>query len=188
MGTVVLHPYALDGGAQDATWEALDAVRRWGAVAVLDAPCDDWGDYARWLVTLWGKGHQLLIVEHDLVVTVETIAGLVGCRQPVCAQAYQVHGASTGLEHSRVVHQVRGEHGLEPASLGAEFTDAFGLGCTLLRREFQAAVPPQTWAGSTWRELDTVLSAQMRRRGMRCHVHWPEIRHLHGDLVGVMGG
>ena len=179
MGTVLFHPYAIDGGSRDETWEALAGIRRMGSVAVLDAPCDDWGDYTRWLATLWGQGQQLLVLEHDLVPTPWALAGLLGCRAPICAQAYRAYPPTTGRVAPVYAHCQFDGHSMLPVEEGQEYADDFALGFTMLRRPFQGQTAVQRWGASTWQNLSVVLSQEARRVGMRAHLHWPAVEHLH---------
>jgi len=187
MPALVLHPWAPRGGAREETWTALAMIRRSGLVAVQDVPCRDPGDYTRALSSLWGRGHDLIIVEHDLVPGIAEVAALIRCDHRICAWGYLVHTATTRRRESVVAHSCFDGHQLVPVKAGASFADTFSLGFTMMRREFQSLVPAQLWGGATWEVLADRLYELARERGVRAHLHWPVIQHLHGDPVEADG-
>ena len=183
--TLLLHPWSALGGASEATWAALEPIRRWGPLPVLDAPCLRDTDYAEALASVWDLGWDLLVVEHDLVPTLDCVRRLATCSGPVCAQAYPLHPQTTRLPRSVWSPKVWDGHRYLWVEALAERADAFGLGCTVLRGQFQRAVPASLWRRQPWWQLDTVLSGLARERRLQAHVHWPSISHLHGEPVAV---
>lgn len=185
MPTVCLHPWATSQGAREETWAALDAIRRWGPVVVVDAPCLVARDYARALESVWDRGWTVLVVEHDLVPDLDAVHRLLTCHEPVCTQAYPLHPLTTRLPGAVWSPRTWDGHTYSWVESGAEVADAFGLGCTLFRPAAQLLMPARYWRDTDWWLLDSRLSELARAARLRAHVHWPSIRHLHGEPAGV---
>lgn len=185
MPTVLVHPWATAGGAREETWAALEPIRRWGPVAVVDAPCILPQDYGHALAAVWGRGWDVLVVEQDVVVDLDQVHRLMTCRGPVCAQAYPLHPSTTRLPESVWSPKAWQGHAYSWVPSGTEWADTFGLGCTLIRQELQQLVPAHEWQDQPWWMLDTVISDLAHRRQLPAHVHWPSIRHLHGEPLEV---
>ena len=185
MPTVLLHPWATSGGARAETWAALDPIRRWGPVVVVDAPCILPTDYGDALAAVWGRGWDVLVVEHDVIPTLDAVHQLLTCTGPVCAAAYPLHPLTTRLDGSVWSPKSWDGHHYQWVESGADHADTFGLGCTLIRGRLQQLLPADQWRGQPWIMLDTVLSELTRARGVPVHVHWPSVRHLHGEPAGA---
>ena len=138
---------------------------------------------------LWLFPGDLISMEHDIIATVDNIVELNRCPYPLCAFAYKVYPASTGLDYPMYAH--RTYEGIpigprwtpsRPIVEGELFSDHAALGLTklgyLARLQLQHR-NPQLWIPTTWHELDTTISNAVRRLGYRWHIHWPEVEHDH---------
>lgn len=138
--------------------------------------------YGLYLEAIWGKD-DIVILEHDLVPTLEMLNALIACKHPfICGQYYLIHPVSTHLEKSGAC-QYNYDRNLNPVSMEGkpDFCDATGFGFTKIPLRVQLKVPMTL---GTWIALDSrfmtkaykVLGANM------VHIHYPEVKHLHGDL------
>lgn len=110
--------------------------------------------YWRLLHDLWTESERFIIVEHDIVPTPEMIESLWNCPSDWCAHPYRMDDI---------------------------VTTAFGLvafGPRLLRgtSDLLERILDQH---RVWSGLDSVVIAELHRRGYAEHVHEPEVVHLH---------
>lgn len=115
-------------------------------------------DYHDLLAGMWTGAEDLIVVEQGVDPAPGVVSTMAACRRPWCASPYWVG-------HSWL---------------------ADGLGCTRIAARVQVR-HPDLWAtfevddglpARDWRRVDTRLSAALRRRGYRPHVH-ARSRHLH---------
>lgn len=93
---ILYHPYAealTDHPRLEATWqflrnhEAILARRGW---QILHQPCGQDTRYEDGLKTLWGQD-DLVILEHDLVPSLDIMMAMEPAHHPLCAQAYSLY-------------------------------------------------------------------------------------------------
>lgn len=174
---IVLHAFSPKTPAvrQQKTWLLLELLRRHGRHAVLDWPCHGDGDYSAALELLWGVD-DIWLIEHDLVPDLETAAAFESCPEPICTQAYEMHGSEDGPVFG---FRVLEDDALRWGREGEQWADLFPLGCTRIRRSVMERTPVDVFAGAPWTELDHRLSISLRAAWGRSHVHWPAIPHVH---------
>lgn len=233
---ILLHVYCPDPKLKDrqaATWDFFrrheeELKHRGWDIRHVATPNDGGegvsGTYERAILDLWGKD-DLLILEQDLVPTVEIIERLAACEHPLCAQAAMLHFATPNVPsastpdhlmsllpqdvqatireaggedmlwaqytaakeraktlvgpHEAIAHRVVLDY---PATRwlneGEEWADLFGLPLTKFSLKLQKEHPPN-WPRGSWHMMDHRISEYLWRRGMRCHIHYPIIPHLH---------
>jgi hypothetical protein len=123
-------------------------------VKVYDHLITDDLSYAQGLLTIWAKGHDIVIVEQDMAVRVEQVGELFMCDRPFCAYDYKVSK-----------HQC-----------WSQVTYAVGLGLARITAEAQRTiksdppVPQVPW---------TDLASELGTRLPDVHVHYPPADHRH---------
>ena len=162
MAYMVFHPFAptVRPSDQVGTWTFLRRFESIGRVPVAHLPCLEPCDYAHWLDRWWSFAGDLVIVEHDVVPSLDALDGFVGCPQAFCAADYRL---SSGELWSKVT-----DH------------DCLGLSCLKgsLRESVKArpAVPKVPYGDLAY-ELG-------RRLGVRAHLH-PQVTHNHSLVAAT---
>lgn len=159
---MILLPYRA-GMLRPETTAALRSCRG----HVLPVECADPYDYHAAVRTLWRYPGRLLIVEQDIVPTVEMIEHLKWCQHPACTVPYRL---------------ARGELSLWDARGGLSWLDAMpasapgsGLGCVAL--SVDPSIPPPDRVAWDW--LAESVSARLSEYGVSWHVHPGTVEHLH---------
>jgi hypothetical protein len=122
-------------------------------------PLDD-GAYWRLLATAWAEPGDLVVIEQDIGLRPNVVAGFDSCRKPWCGHPYLI---------------------------GAQ--ELVCLGCTRFTAELKAAEPDllervgQDGSGGVpardWRRLDVRIADELERRGYARHRHEPTVTHFH---------
>ena len=100
-------PY-VSGGLRDGVYNA--ASQSGYAVELHDVSGSD-SNYWRLLDTLWRKCETFVLIEQDILVKRETVAGFDECRNVYCSAHYPyVGGMSTGLGCTRFRQELLREH------------------------------------------------------------------------------
>lgn len=137
-------------------------------IDVQHATCVLSADYEYALRKAWGCGRDLIVLEQDLVPTMEQLADIASCDQALCAYAYQIYPVSTALPEPVYVHR----QGTQWIRQGADWADLVGLGLTRFSGTAQAALPLSEWGEvGGWVGLDTRLSMMFQR------LAWPKYRY-----------
>jgi hypothetical protein len=175
--SVILHAFSPNTPSvrQRATWVMLELVRRHGMQIVVDWPCDSEGDYLRGIQSCWHMGSTLVLLEHDIEVTLWDFLSLQDCPHPICVQAYQLHSATPGIPASVWAWRNGGQWGKE----SDQFAEQFSFGCTAFKRSALELSEPSQWPADSWFNLDHGASLVYAARGMRAHIHWPAAIHRH---------
>jgi len=146
---------------------------------IVECPCEGDDDYENGFRSLWGED-DLIILEHDVVPTLDALLALADCGRDLCAQAYQFYfrsndapGEMLGFNMCRVVLP-GGAQGYVPD--GADQADFVGFGMTKIARHFQVNNRLDLPAGR-WGDLDSRFCEWVRGRGFTWHVHWPYVKH-----------
>lgn len=140
-------------------------------VNVTDQPFLYWNN----IESIWTSGEDLMTIEHDNVITENTVTSFEDCPMPWCSFGYPT---MPGQEYNLLV---------------------YGLGCTRFRKQLMAAVSPdevQAVHGACvncapdnkrgcWRHIDGKIRHVLQRRGFEPHVHWPPVVHLNPFLANV---
>ena len=148
----------------------LPAILRSGYPAEV-VPVGPGDEYYRLLARLWAEQVDFVVVEHDIIVGRDTLAGFEGCGHWWCAHSYrQADGCDIAVTYGQLTT----------------------LGCTRFRAEVMAWAPGAvleagvTWNGRypprDWHALDHALGQALRgaaRLQGGAHRHWPNVEHLH---------
>jgi hypothetical protein len=113
-------------------------------------------NYAYWrlLRSLWSLEETFVIVEHDMVPSEEMIPGMWSCPEVWCAHAYRMDSI------------------VETALGLVKFGSA-------LLRSTSSLLDGIMEQHRVWSGLDSIVIAELHRRGYKEHVHQPPVRHLH---------
>jgi hypothetical protein len=151
---VILHSFSrFRINDQLETWQALELIRH--NFSVVDAFCVDDYDYDKALKGVWGKG-DLIVLEQDVVPTLEMIQNLLGCDKPWCIFEYEIRYMD---------------------DKNPPFTPQTGLGLTKFSSEAQQVSALEKWFGrGSWFNLDGRVTGALVQAGYRPHVHG-KVRH-----------
>lgn len=154
---LLFHPFTV---RDPQVWDALQQAAVGEAIWDTDV---SGGDDLYWkaLAAVWHTDDDLLIVEHDVIVTGAILDGFDNCPEPWCCQAVNRHSSPNMLLHH--------------------------LGCTRFRQQlltaepdaleqagrFSAGMPPKHF-----KHLDVAMYETLTRRGYRPHAHYPPAVHL----------
>jgi hypothetical protein len=154
---LLLHVYHPDKRREDqeATWAALSALEATQEFGIVHFATTGPDGYWKALETCWGVPGNLVVLEQDIVPTIDHIDELQVCARPYCAFDFR-------LAHGVPWSQVKGGHGFGLAKFSAT-----------ARRSIVARpqVPHAPWP-------DTV--PLLHERLAPVHIHGPLIEHHHG--------
>ena len=140
-------------------------------------------EYEKAVLSSWGKD-DLLVIEHDIVPTLQAILQIEYCKYPICANDYPFHRIDASQKpytrsSCRVViydNKVGHEHRIDSTDDWADFV---GLGFTRFRKKFMKKNKPG-WKDGTWIDLDTRISHWTHEIvNMQWHIHRPPLMHNH---------
>lgn len=137
-------------------------------------PCAEPGDYHRGLQSVWEDGFTLCVVEHDMEVSDDLIASLLGCPEPFCTWAYALYFPSTSRPEPHYAQRV----GLKPpaggdwVSEGESWCHYTGIGFCKIAPEVRV----RPLESCHWSHLDVSVA---KACDGRVHIHWPEVEHDH---------
>ena len=145
--------------------------------------------YEHALKNLWKAPDDLLIIEHDIIPTMQHLNSFVDCAFRVCAAPYEVINpnrdafGNKNFVHAQFHMSGRREIHFREIEVGDSFCDMTGFGCTYFRAPRVGIDWNQLWPHGmkpSWKNLDGVVMNQVRRHGnVRVHLHWPEVDHDH---------
>lgn len=92
--------------------------------------------YSRELMKVWNKGNDIIVLEHDIVITPEQLNELINCPHPNCAFAYELYSVTNDNVTWQISIPGRGSI---PLREQPEF--AIGTGCNKISKETQAIYP-----------------------------------------------
>lgn len=139
--------------------------------------CRDDFDYWRHLSVAFQGSHTVVNLEHDIEVTDDHVAALIGCPYPLCSWAYDVHWASTSLRDD-VIAAGNGARDADrhpdPGFLqgGEEWAEWSAIG--LVKITPDARVAPLR--REPWQRLELAVHDAVTRPW---HMHWPPVPHHH---------
>jgi hypothetical protein len=152
--TVILHPYSsAREEEQTETWKALELLRT--KFEVIDKLLSNPDSYDDFILEYWGKA-SLVIVEQDIVPSLEQVCELTDCPGIWCCFKYQVRY-------------------LEEKNQPYWITTGFGL--TKLDVRIQQVAVPSSWhKKGDWTSLDSRITGEFIRAGFNQHIHG-EVKH-----------
>lgn len=179
MAPLVLFPWSERRPAADRA--DTDTLRRLLAVGGWDVlPWRLEGPWAYWelLRDLWGwdTADPLVIVEHDVVPTVEQLAAMCDCAAPACTTPYPLrHGEPSVWDQLPDADRI----GYRDWSAIPEYVGGSSLGCVTLTKALRDEVGPPRRVAWDW--LAEAVSDQLVAAGVLWHVHiGPAIHHHRG--------
>jgi hypothetical protein len=108
--------------------------------------------YAETLARLWAQPQDIIIVEHDVMVTSEQLSQLISCDEECCAfEAWFGHSFDVALCCNKFSAALMRE---EPE----------------LTREIEQV---------HWRRLDVAINSALKMRDRAPHIHIPPVQHMH---------
>jgi hypothetical protein len=148
--------------------EALEAARQHAPETEFINVTDEPFAYWKAVEERWMSGDDLATIEHDNVITKDTVPSFEDCPMPWCAFGYPT---MPGQEYNLLI---------------------YGLGCTRFRKELMSKVSPdeiqEVWGSCVncgpnnlrgcWRHIDGKIRVVLQRRGFEPHAHWPPVKHL----------
>lgn len=177
---------------QKETWEAFEFIdSKYNVEHVHAMGVNDYADTIR---DNWGLGHDLVIIEQDIVATLEHIKKLISCSSSLCCYPYPVKSdildtfsvfnftdRSTPdnwktYDGARYIDRVRLEKFPEYCGLS-------GFGLTKIGVRAQKLVDfPKLYDLERWDIIDSWLSLRLYERignNRIFHIHYPPVKHNH---------
>ena len=96
-GPILLHPYSVEpayAARQRDTWDLLafaEPELRERGWSVVHLACGPDSAYEATLRGLWSVPRDIVILEHDMVPTLDMLLAMQNCGHALCAQAYRLH-------------------------------------------------------------------------------------------------
>jgi hypothetical protein len=153
---IILHPFSIFRQKEQA--ETLDALRKiQGSFRVVNVLCSEKADYDDSLLRFWGTD-DLIIVEQDIVPSIEQVQTLADCPESWCGFWYWMRYAADKCPPYQVLN-------------------AFGL--AKLSLETQKLAPSESWyKRDDWAyyNLDSRVASVLIQKGLVFHVHG-EVKH-----------
>lgn len=141
---------------------------------VYDQKCVDDYDYGKFIARHWG-GHDIIIIEHDMVFDIDILRKLARCPNPLCVQAYPSPFDRNIRGRRELMHRdTEGNWKLVPA----KWADRIGFGLAKITTSIQEAIPATSFFDTPWYHLDTAFSERLVTQGIKAHIHYPVIKHL----------
>ncbi len=141
---------------QQETWAALEVIRK--EFTVIDVFVNLKGEYDDALKALWTGMEDLLIVEQDIVPSLELVREVAMCKSELCACKYTVSYKDDVLK---------------PYFL------AYGFGFTKYSAKVQRDFPVESWfhmGDWDWFNLDSRVNGVLVAKGLAHHGHG-EVKH-----------
>lgn len=134
--------------------------------------------YEMALKRYWGQD-DLLVVEHDIIFTVDDIRAVNEHKGLIRAFNYWLYPPTTKQDKINPAHRTHSEYNkfipliVEPE---AKICDFYGLGFTFFSKELQRHAPE--WEAGEWFNLDTRISKWTYKLGYKCDIlGWVEHNH-----------
>ena len=179
---------------QNETWKTFELIDSIYTVEHVHAMGPN--DYADTIRDNWGLGHDLIIIEQDIVATPDHIKRLISCRSSLCCFPYLVksdrldcHSIFTFTDHSkpdnwktfdgtRYIDRVKIEKKPEYCGLS-------GFGLTKIGVNAQKLIDfPRLYDLDRWDIIDSWLSLRLYERignNRIFHIHYPAVKHNHSS-------
>ncbi len=189
----VLHVYS-DARKKDQedTWDALSVIESQFKVEHVHVLRDS--DYGDIIKRNWGRGHNLILVEQDIVPAAGQIRELLSCRGNLCAfpylvkadipNRYSVFNFQRGkrpdnwktFDNSRYIGNI-------PIEKRPKYCGLSGFGLTKISIKAQEKFNfPKLYNLGRWDIIDSWLSLNLYERVGRnriFHLHYPPVKHNH---------
>lgn len=177
--TIIFHPYSLTRPQEQLeTWKVLDCLNR--MYPVYHHLCAKPDDYDKGLASRWNKGYDLIIIEQDIVPTLDMIRNLVHFQALIAAQAYYLYT----IENEPVIAHRCYTDNMATRWIEPEETQAhlIGLGLAYFSKKSQSLVDLTTLSPNRrWDNLDVRLSQAFYAQGLTFNIHYPVVTHNHRE-------
>lgn len=152
------------------------------------------GDYARAIKRFWGKGHDLIIVEQDIVPTPKQIHELLSCKARLCCFPYLIKADIPGYysifnfaRYPRSDNWLTFDGAKHIGSIQIEkrpdYCGLSGFGLTKIGSKAQEMLDfPTLYNLGRWDIIDSWMSLryyELIGRNRVFHVHYPLVKHNH---------
>lgn len=141
-------------------------------------------EFSYWagLASQWDpdNGRTLINVEQDMEFSDELVAELVDCEHPLCAYPYQVYPRSLGryIYCATTTQPDLDGHPRDPRWV--EPGDEWAVWSSIGFAKIAPAARIRPLDKLFWQWLEHGVNRVVNKHaGLRWHLHWPEIRHLH---------
>jgi hypothetical protein len=182
---LILHT-TTDARPQDQleTIAAVAEIARCYPVRSYAIPPKDDSAYWRFLLRNWGKD-QIVIIEQDIVPTVDRVYELIDCQDDACTVPYDMRPGVKGgsLFYAKGYLADGMAEGLtmykEPFPT---YSEGSGFGFVKLNSALQRKIPLHKYPVDAykWSCIDSWVSAYMQRvLDVKWHVHLPKVKHNH---------
>ncbi|OWP57200.1 MAG: hypothetical protein B2I17_02165 [Thermoplasmatales archaeon B_DKE] len=189
----ILHVYSdIRNEEQKETWEAFEQIDSVYSVEHVHALGVN--DYADTIRDYWGLGHDLVIIEQDIVASPWHIRNLISCHENLCCFPYLVKSDRVDtysifnftdrskpdnwktFDGSEYIDRVRIE--TKP-----EYCGLSGFGLTKIGLNAQKLVDfPKLYDLERWDIIDSWLSLRLYEKvgsNRIFHIHYPPVKHNH---------
>lgn len=175
---LVLHPFVPDhrAGDQVSTWRLLHALPT-DRYEVVHWPCDNFLRYHDLIRRYWESDADLILIEQDVVPTIDQLAELLACPEPVCTVPYWIGPASSGQLGALISIHDGAARPYDETVMRAPHS---ALGCVKLAASWRASVAVP--ARSLWYAVENAINVRVQASVGTWHCHWPICAHYHGNL------
>ena len=168
---------------QEETWEFLSKLNKnkWSIVHLYTIAYD----YYKSLVYYIKHFQPFIVIEQDIVPSIQLLEEIANCSEQLCAAPYILYPQSTLLQNE--VYSCRNVISQDPVT--KEITslkwvtpkdktaDYYPLGLTKFNLKDTSIISNSITV--PWNRCDHILSQQTFSSGLKAHLHWREIKHNH---------
>ena len=177
---------------QTETWKAFKSMQE--KFVIEHAHVVSKTDYADVLKCNWGKGHDLIIVEQDIVATSNSVFELLHCRARLCCFPYLIKADDpTRYSIFNFTNRSKPDNWktfdnakyIDKADIQARprFCGLSGFGLTKISGKAQSLIDfPRMYTLKRWDIIDSWLSLRLYeklRTNRIYHIHYPPVKHNH---------
>ena len=184
--TLILHPFSDTRPAEQI--ETLAIIKKLSKrYPIKSQLCNPTDDYWKFLLKNWNKD-DLIIIEQDIVPTVDMIEELEECIEELCCFPYRLRDGRWSVWNNNIPVDQRdntanAEYYVEPYDDLPEYAPASAFGCTKIVRSIQKQIPLQLYPVEkyAWWYLDSWISERVAHQlsNKRFHLHKPPVKHNH---------
>jgi hypothetical protein len=171
---LIIHPFCphVRFENQKETWSAvLELQKKFPVLNVAVAAFHSESilpSYAKILRDFWSEPYDIILLEQDIVPTFEALKSLVNCEELLCSFD-SMYDYEADASHPGIVNIVPSH---------SEFCDLGSFGFCKLSKEFRSLISFRP-KDSESDILDTRLSEEIRKYGVKFHAHRPRLKHNH---------
>jgi hypothetical protein len=176
--TLILFPYKPNERPEDQ----LETTLLYGTLKDMRFNClrlpttDQRHEYVRVLRENWLR-EELVIIEHDVVPTIDMVNWLIKCDHSICAQAFYLYPKSTNLKEPVIAHRDASERWIKQGVAYAPYWSLGATKITLLAQKVADLTRLDELPRGKW--LDGWLSEKCAAAGLFAHIHYPVAKHNH---------